>query len=246
MGSCEGYRVDTEHLAHDERWHDYFKSEMGYEVVNISMSGCTVQQQLLAVYAYFKDHPEARFDLTIVEGRGMESTVSEPMQFHGGPPYDLHNHTSDDEYDFKLYYDKWLDSADDRHMYSPLTALSADASYDYQSRYMSWYIEYVYSMNHAVDLWSANLTLCDYISRYSNVVKWFCWSYACMGEVSDLKMELGKDILEQYAMAWPLPEEMKYITSLDDVDCDCGHLNPKGHKLVWESIKSKLERDNLL
>jgi hypothetical protein len=244
MGSCEGYRADTEYLKHDERWHDYFKSEFGYEVVNISMSGCTVQQQVLAVYAYFQDNPGAHFDLAIVEGRGMEGTVSEPMHFIGGPPYDILNHPAEDLYEFKLYYEKWLDSAVDRVNYSPITALPPDHSYDYQKRYMAWYIEYVYSMNHAVDTWSANVTLCDYISRYSDIVKWFSWSYS-QDDVTDLKLQIGKDLLSEYVIDWPMLNDIEDIGTYD-VSCDCGHFNPEGHKMVWEQIKDKLERSNIL
>ena len=245
MGSCEGYRDDTNHLKHDERWHDYFKSELGYEVVNLSMSGCTAQQQLMTVYAYFKDHPDDKFDLAIVEGRGMESVVSEPMHFRGGPPDDVTAHPSEDEYDFKRYYEKWLDSAEDRHMYSPVTSLPPTISYDYQQRYLAWYIEYVFSMNHALDQWSVNLTLCDYLARYCDTVKWFCWSYA-QDDVTDLKLALGKDLLSRYALDWPILQELYDINAVPDVECDCGHLNPKGHKLVWKAIKNKLESNNIL
>jgi len=244
MGCCEGYRSDTEYLKHDERWHDYFKSEFGYEVVNISMSGCTVQQQVLAVYAYFQDNPTAHFDLAIVEGRGIEGTVSDPMHFLGGPPYDILNHPSDDVYEFEKYYAKWLDSAVDRSMYSPITAFAPDFYYDYQKRYMPWYIEYVYSMNHAIDTWSANVTLCDYISKYSDIVKWFNWSYSC-NDVTDLKLKIGKDLLSEYAIDWPILNDIEDKLT-PDMDCDCGHFNPKGHRLVWEQIKDKLERSNIL
>ena len=247
MGSCAGYRVDDPLLKHDERWHDYFKSEFGYEVVNISMSGCTVQQQQLAVYAYFQDNPDAHFDLAIVEGRGIEGTVSEPMHFIGGPPYDIFNHPSKDVYDFEEYYKSWLDSAgSNRAMYSPMTALTPTLSYEYQARYSEWYVEYVYSMNHAVDLWSGNLTLCDYVSKHSDIVKWFNWSYS-IDDTTDLKMQLGKDLLSEYAtLGWPMLDTIEVIGNTSGTACVCGHFNPEGHRLVWEQIKSKLERSNIL
>lgn len=253
-GSCEGYHDDTDFLHYDERWHDYFKSEYGYEVVNLSMSGCTVQQQMIAVYAYFKDNPDARFDLAIVEGRSMESTVADPIHWYNGPPeVAFEDHPRNDVHNFNVYYRAWLDTADvrianRRSGYSPMTSMQPTLSYPEQSRLMPWYLEYTFSMLHATEQWSVNLALCSYLTKFVNSVKWFAWSYS-YNEVTELKMDIGKDMLKSYLFedGWPeISPEMKEISKLSDVDCDCHHWNPKGHRLVWLAIEKRLKKEGIL
>jgi hypothetical protein len=68
-----------------------------------------------------------------------------------------------------------------------------------------------------------------------------------MDDTTDLKMQLGKDLLSEYAtLGWPMLDTMEVIGNMSGTACECGHFNPKGHRLVWEQIKSKLERSNIL
>lgn len=167
-------------------WHDYFKKEYDYEVVNISKSAVTPQGMLWATYNYFLDHPDSKFDLVIIEGRGIENNVSVPV-----PRIGTYDNPTDSELMKQAsneYYD--IDNIDSRKVwqhfveddkrtnkiwvYDLIHHMSADSE-ERIPKLMEWYVTYAKSALHLVDIWASNVALINLCEQHSENVRFFCW-----------------------------------------------------------------------
>jgi hypothetical protein len=222
------------------RWHDYLKTDHDYEVVNISRANCTTQQQLLAVLGYFADNPDEKFDLCIVEGRNLEATVSQPIPEAKNYFTNIQGTNVENQYYF------WLDDfhrkTDGKKFIQQIGVMNA---YD-ETRmpdYMPYYVDYTYSYQHAIDTWSCNLALCEFLNRYCNVVRWHTHSISKSIDNPDLDIhKIGWALMEPYcenfgAMHYIgfLPETNGLFKKPEDY-CDCGHFNEKGHRKLWYNV----------
>ena len=60
------------------RWHDFFKTDFGWETTVLSEPGTTAQKQLLSLINYLNDNPEKTWDMCIIEGRCLENIINVP------------------------------------------------------------------------------------------------------------------------------------------------------------------------
>ena len=224
------------------RWHDYLKTEHDYDVLNLSRSGVTVQQQLMVAISYFMDNPDLQFDLAIVEGRSMETAVSHPIP---GPDSHIEVQFDRDTVTFSDTYHCWLDANEWKEAkfktWEPINVM--DANDRKKEEYLGYFVDYVFSYQHMIDTWSSNLALCNLLERHSKKVLWY--TFNTPGEIADPdnpKNAVGRFLMNKYLLDDVGVQGFKLLTNQggpmteEEHYCDCGHLNPAGHKIMWHEI----------
>lgn len=221
-------------VFHSGRWHDYFHDDLGWEVVNLSRSSITAQQQMELLLKYFSDNPGQRFDLAIVEGRGLESNSSMPGQENQDNLWEwiLRN---PDEGEAPYEVDRITPGE------SRITKRT--------EKFLPWYAEYIMSMQHAIDVYSVNRAMCTYLDNFCENVRYICVGTSTAIPDNHKNYQLGKQLLSEYIFktqptinnqkvdVWPAlnnpdffhQDERKYL-------CDCNHMNLTGHKYFWENL----------
>ena len=230
--SCAGANASGR-LEFPDRWHDYLITQLGHQVTCFAKSGCTVQQQLDAVNSYLVEHPDFHWDLVLVEGRSINPVVSYPVRKIKNLP-DIQQATNQHR------YQHWLDG-DDAHKSRQYFDFWNQSPHAQQSA-PEWYHHYALSRLHAVDVWSANLALCQILARRSSNVRWF--SLHCSELADPEHLELGKNLLGPYLMpdAWP---ELSVARKTEWL-CDCRHFNKKGNQELWQAVKSRLQQQGII
>ena len=229
------------------RWHDYFKTDYGYNVTKLARAGCTVQQQFFVVSKFLKDNPELNYDFAIIEGRGLETTISLPGKVVEGynkndPVLDeyYYRRWTVDESKFKSEFNTWNYKLE----YDEFSAVSSGGiSQNSFSQYQAYYADYVFSWQHAVDSWSANLALCKLLNSRCDQVKWFTLHNEST-ENFDLSnfIDYGETIMSDYILddTWPQIDRTEFE---DEYYCACGHFNEMGHEKLWyEYIKPRIQK----
>lgn len=206
----------------NERWHDYFKN-VGCEVTCIARAGCTPELQFMAVHAYLQEHPDATFDFALIEGRSLETNITMP----GEPETE------------KLVYEhhwKRYDTSRSVKEFESRELLAIDSfKIEDMPEYKNYYIDYMFSLSHAVNLWTTNYALCNLIKTRCPVVKWFAFSTADMfvRNREHRHIRLGYDIMQEFLLDeewWPA-HDLSF--NLGEI-CACKHLNEAGHKRFWK------------
>lgn len=205
----------------DGRWYDYLKDE-GYEITSLARAGCTPQQQFFATLSFLNDNPDKRWDIAIVEGRSLETNITIPVDTELCHPHKM---------PYENMYDRWMSSNGSRDL---LAHADSHKILEYPEL-VPYFTSYVFSFQHAIDLWTCNYALCSMLSRVSTVVKWFAFSLAKKYSIDPTYKELivGKDIMQPYLLpdGWPCVK----ATLSEDCFCACGHMNEKGHQQYWHN-----------
>jgi hypothetical protein len=235
----------------ENRWHDNLKTQHGYEVVNFSRAGCTVQQQFMSVVKYFQDNPDETFDLVIVEGRNIETAVSTPEQEWGEyvtPDYMYAKRPPKSEDIWRIWLDNPDMSIQKKYHWLPITPMDPDMRV--RPQYMNWYLDYVHSYNHMTDTWSCNYALCNFLQQRSKKVFWY--THNVSQDLTDPDHEynvFGKFIMKDFLMD-PSSKLPAFVFDLhdggpmtDEDYCECKHLNESGHKKLWNEIIYPLIKD---
>lgn len=219
--TCQRNKGDLILRIDNDRWHDYLRDQ-NYQVTCIARAGTTVELQFMAVHSYFQENPDAKFDIAIVEGRSLETNITMPGQI---------------ETDKLVYEHFWkrYDTSRTVKEYESRELLAID-SYKIEEtpELQPYYVEHMFSLNHAVNTWSTNYALCKLIETRANIVKWFAWSTAdeFINNTEAKQMRLGYDIMKDYLLDkdwWPSHD----IEFNRDELCACKHLNENGHKRFW-------------
>lgn len=233
----------TEHLLRKpDRWHDNLEN-YGYAVTNLSASGCTAAQQFIMIHSYIQDHPDSKWDIVLIEGRSIETAINIPVVYCKGKIT---------ENDKGYLYQYWMDHGDKSKKYCPFTRLDHEtATHNLplaMSNMLPWYTEYVYSDLHAIENWSVNRAMCDYLACYATHVKWFTLGMSKEFHKkweSDFRISLGKKLLKDFILcdSWP----MLYFDHdpINDL-CNCGHYNVSGQIKFWNAIEERLKKENIL
>lgn len=221
-------------VFHSGRWHDYFRDDLGWEVVNLSRSSITAQQQMELLLKYHIDNPEHQFDLAVVEGRGLEANSSMPGEFN----------------DERLW-DWILDNPDEGEAPYEVDRMTPGETLTtkHTERFLPWYADYIMSMHHAIDSYSINRAMCTYLDKFCDNVRYICIGTSTAIPDDHKNYQLGKQLLSEFLFktqpiidnckvdTWPAlnapdfyhQNERKYL-------CDCNHMNLTGHKYLWENL----------
>lgn len=256
----------------DGRWFDYLYTEYGAEVFKLARSGATAEEQLIAVYNYFKTNPSEKFDFCIVEGRSVQVGVSSPQRQILG--------FGDEDFDFKnsldinpYVYNSWTDDyINNLKKHGPeytkhftfadrIDTHGVDSKFVDKPYLTEWMIDYTMSYLHSIHIWSTNRTMIEFLKNYCDEVKWF--SFDCHGDLVKRDPETGEildDIHPYNIMAddfignYYLFDDPINNPFIDwqwseewgdwiDKRCDCGHLNKQGHhRLFYEFIKPSVDK----
>lgn len=220
--TCQYEKNGTYERLKGNRWQDYFE-EHDCEVTTIARAGTTVELQYMAVHAYFQEHPDITFDLAIIEGRSMETTISMPGTV---------------ETDKLVYSSFWkrYDTSLTVKEYEQREVLAVDSERIQDTpNFVPYYVEHVFSLNHAVNTWSTNYALCSLIATRAGVVKWFAFSNSAefAENPNHRHMLLGKDILRDFIFSDELWPTIDFQSNKEDL-CECKHLNERGHARFWK------------
>ena len=211
------------------RWHDYLKTELGYEVDVLARSGVSTGGMFYALSNYLADNPEKTWDLILIEGRSIEATFDYPV-------------TSQSHVDANNYihaYHRFFPKNVESHEYEPYPfkcgSVYAYASYKEFQHQIPYLVDYAQHPVHLNNVLAHNLAMCHLASTRSPVVKFFVQShvkhffqkwdhyreltYTTMGEF----MLRG----DKWAQNMILPDPEENYT------CGCGHCNEKGHEYIW-------------
>lgn len=217
------------------RWHDYFKTQLGYEVLNISHSACSPHQQLYVLQDYMHNNPGETFDLAILEGRVIESNFNVPFDqyadFSQGIP--AWQHWSSDDVAFQSEHKGQL----------PISRIQAQdfskgKKFKYH-RYAPFFVDYSSSMQHAIDTFSCNYAICQYMATFSKHVRFVSWGGN--PDTGTELLEFGHRLLKDFLFTsaddnhWPSIDWDKFNIS-DSHYCHCGHLNILGNSAAWHSV----------
>lgn len=236
------------------RWHDHMGEYYDADVFNLSYAGCTVQQQLSVVYNYFKLNPEIRYDLCVVEGRCVESTISTPdPQINWYDDIDTSDHSPRHE-----IYEPWTDEMvrESRGFtkfvkrYTPIGRMDAHSGDEVNPEYLTWFLNYNESYLHAMDTWFYNYSMMKFLENYCDRALWYSFSTGTR-DPKNLSWELSWDLLKDNALFhkdehFPHIEFSDMKPNWDKDKCLCGHLNQRGHKRLWEKVlKPRMEEIGL-
>lgn len=213
------------------RYHDYFKTEWGWEVTNLSMPGITPQGQLLALTAYLADNPNAHWDLVLFEGRNIENTINIPW------PHESAAEITDWNNFYHLFEDK---EVYDKTLKQPfecksITSNSVDKQY---SELFGWGVPYVGSINQAVDTYGCNRAIISILEQHCDIVKFWVMSNIPKFDVSD-EYYWHRQLAQQLLGKWLLFDKIDHQIIIPDHErCKCNHANAQGHLRIWnEHIK---------
>lgn len=206
------------------RWQDYLEDH-DYEVTTIARAGCTVDQQFAAVFSYFHENPDVKFDLAIIEGRALETNIAMP-----GEPY------TNTKINYSSYWKRW-DTSQSIKEYEQETIMPID-SYKIEDKpeHQGYYTDYLFSMHHAWQHWTTTYALCKLVETRAPIVKWWNYSIAAdfVSNPDAVQVKLGYDIIKEWFIDdinWPIGMTVELY---DDELCLCKHANVKGHKRIWD------------
>lgn len=234
------------------RWFDWISKTYDLTTVKLARSGCSAEQQLYAVYNYFSVNPDARFDVCIVEGRGLQASASVPIENYD---YTLWEPTSQFP-DFEewcrdlspkkeVYFD-WTDeylkqkrTIENLCIYDKISHLYPSFSDKFPQQMVDWFLEYYGSPLFAVQNWSTNLSMLKYLDNFCNKTFWFTFgSSADFIDINHPYNIMGWDLLKDYVlMEKERFSDIKISNPKEyPIRCHCGHLTEVGHKLIFEEI----------
>ena len=237
-GACRDKPGTPSKRLSSGRWHDYLKTDHGYEVVNMSRSNCTAQQQLVTVMSYFMDNPHERFDLCIVEGRSIDGTVSQPQPWITGISGE---HTIKDRYSYWILDSKYKINT---NKFADVFGVMSSQSDNRVPEYMPYYVDYVHSFQRVIDTWGSNFAMCKYLDQFCDVVRFH--THTTSKEYENIEHEFhnyGWELMKPYC-------ENKQVMVQLDLDygdeehqfhlvndrCGCKHFNEKGHRKLWYNV----------
>ena len=222
------------------RWHDYFKTELSYDVTLIARSGTTPQDQLMTVIAYLADNPHETWDLCIIEGRGIENTINMPWQ----KILDDYNPEISSWKDFYyMYQDRDDDYIDRKHMPFYNKSVTSESIKDdvKEKSILPWAINYVESVNQAIDTYGCNRAIISMIEERCPIVKFWIYSHIEKFRTDDkfsLHRKFGEELLEKWFLFgkdWVCNVD-ELLDLQDNETCECGHPNEAGHKRIWKEL----------
>lgn len=249
-GSIEKFMV--------ERWFDFIQQEYNIDdVVNLSRSNCTVDQQFAMIYNYFKINPEKRFKYCIIEGRAVESTVSTPNHVNN-----LSDHVDPNSFESveDLYY-SWSDEyrrsreigTIPKKFFDRFDVMDSRVTQDDGVKffYNDWYADYAHSYLHCFQHWSANLAMIKFLEKYCEKVIWYSFSTSKNFHDPQHPMNLlAKELIGDWSMFDKDDEKYFPVIQWDETysepqyntRCECGHLNENGmRKFFYEKLKPRLD-----
>lgn len=219
--TCQYEKDGTYERLHGRRWQDYLEDHE-CKVTTIARAGTTVELQYMAVHAYFQDNPDAVFDIAVIEGRSIETTISMPGESYTDKlPYEHFWKRYDTSRSVKEFEQREIVAIDSEKI-------------QHTPELVPYYVEHVFSLNHAVNTWSTNYALCSLIATRANVVKWFAFSNSdvYVKNPEHKHMKLGKDILSDFLLSDELWPTVDFQLNGDEL-CHCKHMNELGHKRFW-------------
>ena len=234
---CADY--DSGLLPANTRWIDYFVTELGYEVINLSMGGCTAQQQFLALYHYLEDHPTEKFDFVIIEGRSIDVRISVPNQA-----------VDTEHWENKEYYEHWLDPSHKWKELYPIVRGTTKFFESFKPNLINWYVEYVYSTQHLIDNVSCNLAMCTLAKQFAPHVFFFSLSdeFHISEKNYNMYNNIAKNILQDYLL-----DDTHYFKFAPMGDfkkelyfCACGHYNVEGSMILYNKITDILRQKQVI
>jgi len=222
------------------RWHDLLGKHYGADVFTLARSGCSIEDQIDKVYAYNQVNPKKQYDLAIVEGRRMQSSIGVNEKGFSSPL----------DFPCEETYLNWTDGFRKLHgdTGNKLDQISSAYSNHIQKQlkqYGPWFVDYVDSYLQAVQVWSMNLALCSLLETFCDKVLWYTFNgnnVSKFGEHAPLNT-MGYQMLKKYAL---FTEDTYFngVTSFhafaNDPDnklhCHCHHLNELGHHMLFNDI----------
>lgn len=246
--TCQREKGGLIEYIQEQRWHDYLKTDHGYEVVNLSKSNCSVQQQFFTATNYKADNPDQRFNIAIVEGRQMETTVSAPIMRTKLPLPGFMDENASWEENRRWQYYSWRDvtNKEKNKIYSPFDVMSS-RSEERIPEYMPYYADYAHSWQHCVDTWSTNYALCNFLETFCDKVVWYTHG-------ASMDLNSFDHPFQQYG--WPLMKRFTLTQEMfmgvreredhdftDDDFCACKHFNEQGNRKLWYNKLYPLYKD---
>jgi len=200
------------------RWHDYLKTEYGYEVTNISQAGTSPAMQLAALLLYLEQNPEERWDIAILEGRNIEYSMSMVI-----PQQDTDGGIIESNKDYTMFIPQFRD-------------YQVEKPKKYQHRLLNEKVIQKYALSYfrsplqSIDTYSINLAILTVLETVSTNVRFFTVDCLSQSHVYDRKW------FNILLKKWLIVDCTPFTDS-----CNCGHPNLKGHYHIWkEFIKPNL------
>jgi hypothetical protein len=219
------------------RYHDYFKTELGWDTTVIAQGGVTPQAQLWAVTAYLADHPNETWDLCLFEGRNVEATVTIPSTLNPDQPAPT---------EWKDIYHRFVDKDDyENEFETPFYCLTTDTEKMWKSgpfyRFSSWANEYVLTYNQMLDFFGCNRAIISMVEQRCPIVKFWIYSHPLELLFGDPRYnpeykyvhDYGEQILGDY---WLLDNPWSNVNVPNNMRCACNHANEEGHKWLWDNV----------
>lgn len=239
FGDCEKEESPRSRTHSSNMWYYNFYAELGWEIVTLSWTGITIHQQFVAVYEYFKDNPNERFDLAILESRSIDTNVTLPID-------------NSDHQDKKAWEVMQLDTIHQRQAY-PATGLGrsnvGEMIDNEHKRYAPFFVDYVKSRQHILDNASLVRSFCTFLEKHVSIVRYMVLSSACKDlDQYGFDLTMGYDLIDDWLIGsrentWPEIKTKPYGLDDDLYRCKCSHFNILGQRKIWENIvKPEVER----
>jgi hypothetical protein len=106
---------------------------------------------------------------------------------------------------------------------------------------LPWAINYVESVNQAIDTYGCNRAIISMIEERCPIVKFWIYSHAKKFRTDDkfsLHRKFGKELLEKWFLFekdWVYNAD-ELLDLQDNETCECGHPNEAGHKRIWKEL----------
>jgi len=232
--SCKRHKNDISiERMMQGRYHDYFKTELGWKTTVIALGGVTPQAQLYAVTAYLAEHPDEKWDLCLFEGRNVETTVMIPQKLNLG---------SIDPPEWKDMYHRYVDKDyyhGDHEL--PFYCLSADTEKLQKGGvfqdYAHWANNYVLTYNQMLDIFGINRAIISMVEDRCPIVRFWVFSHPFEilrddPEYAYVK-KFGEQILGDYFL---FDNPWKNVQVPDNMRCACNHPDEMGHHWLWKNV----------
>ena len=219
VSMCHGHKstVDGVRLM-SGRWHDYLKTEYGYEVTNISQAGTTPAMQLAALLLYLEQNPEERWDIAILEGRNIEYSMSMVI-----PQQDTDGGIIESNKEYGTFIPQFRDYQVEKPKKYQHRLLNEKAIQKYALSYFN-------SPLQSIDTYSVNLAILTVLETVSTNVRFFTVDCPSRSHVYDRKW------FNILLKKWLIVDGTPYTDY-----CQCRHPNLKGHYHIWKTyIKPNL------
>lgn len=252
-GDCVSWD-EKRRFTDSNKWSDLLGAD--YDVDVLAYSGATAVNQFYIAIQYFIENPDLRYDLAIVEGRGIDTNVCFDEIKNNG-----YHKTLEELQRKKMTAVQAWQTKNDNHADKGDFAMTCATPFARENLsnidngpIKDYLIGYTGTMKHAMDNYSVNAAMCAYLEKFCNTVKWFTVStIATKLDMREQITQLATAMMDKYTFTHTGISCVVAGLSLEkmgmDINnnlrqwlCACSHFNEQGHiQLYNRFVRPEIE-----